>query len=176
MLESPVQIQRAVGLATANALALTLKPDFTPGDTRRLVTLKPEDTVGMVGHFEPLVPDLKSRVKRLLIFEIEGNASPGMLPAEQAHSLLPGCDAAIITATSIVNDTIDGLLAACCNCRETVILGASAPMIVEPFRNTSVTLVSGVKVMDFSLVLRAVSEGGGMRRFKGGIKKVNLRV
>lgn len=176
MLNSPVQIERAAGLAAANALAVSLKQRFTPGDSRELVELEPGDTVGMVGHFEPLVSDIESRVKSLLIFEIEQNASPGMIPAGEAPARLPRCDVVIITATSIVNDTIDSLLAACGNSRETVILGASTPLVKGVFAGTAATLLSGVQVIDPELVLRVVSEGGGMRSFKAGIKKVNIRV
>ena len=43
------------------------------------------------------------------------------------------------------------------------------------FDGTGVTLLSGVTVADPGAILQIVSEGGGMRYFKGAVKKVNLR-
>ncbi|MBN2468058.1 MAG: hypothetical protein JXD19_07900, partial [Deltaproteobacteria bacterium] len=44
------------------------------------------------------------------------------------------------------------------------------------FRPFGVTLLSGIIVTDPPAILRTISEGGGMRMFKGHIKKVNLRL
>lgn len=176
MLSSDIQLEHAVGLAAANALANQESNEYVFGDSRKAVNLRSTDTVGMVGHFEPLVPEIQSRVKKLLIFEIEDRFCEGFFSPEEAKIQLPECDAAIITATSIVNDTMDGLLSACENCREVVILGASTPLVPQAFAQTPVTLLSGIVVTDSQMVLKVVSEGGGMRRFRQGMRKVNLRL
>ncbi|NQS99082.1 MAG: DUF364 domain-containing protein [candidate division Zixibacteria bacterium] len=176
LLESEVQLERTVALAAANALTDKRSEEFLTGDFLDYVDLRPSDTVGMVGNFAPMVANIRSRVKELLIFEIEHQSSPEIYPAQSAFSMLPGCDAAIITGTAIINDTLDRLLIHCRNCRETVILGASTPLIPEAFADTPVTLLSGIKVVDNSLVLRAINEGGGLRKFRKGIKKLNLRI
>ena len=174
MLTSPVQLERALGLATANALAGKFAADFTGGDSRSNIDLRKSDTVGMIGHFAPLIDDIRSMIGELLIFEVEDKLTEGFLPAEEAHVRLPECQIAIITATSIVNDTLDDLLSSCENCREVVLLGPSTPMIREAFIDTPITKLSGVIVQDSELIFRVVGEGGGMRKFKKGVKKVNI--
>jgi len=85
---------------------------------------------------------------------------------------MPRC--LVITSTSIVNQTIDRLLEAACNCREVVLLGASTPLVPPAFAGTPVTLLSGVVVLDPGEILRRVSEAGGTRSFKGHVQKLNF--
>ena len=110
------------------------------------------------------------------IVEAELEKEGDLLPEKEAYGLLPQCQVALITSTSIVNHTIDGLLDASRECREVVLLGASTPLLPEAFRNTPVTFLSGVIVNKANEILRIVSEGGGMRYFKNNIKKVNIRL
>ena len=174
MLISPVQLERAIGLATANAIAAKPGLKYTFGDSRSNIAFRKTDRVGMIGHFAPLVDDIRSSAGELLIFEIEDKLTEGFLPAEEAHLRLPECQVAIITATSIVNETLDVLLSSCGNCREVVLLGPSTPMVKQAFVNTPVSKLSGIIVQDSDLVFSAVGEGGGMRKFKTGVKKVNI--
>lgn len=172
--ENPVE--SSLGLAAANALVECRQQDFIAGDILDVISLDSEDRVAMVGFFQPIAEVVRERAGSLKIFEQNLSPSPGLLPEEKAYELIPSCSVAIITATSIVNRTLDGLLEAARNCREVVLLGASTPMIPEAFRGTPVTLLSGVVVTDSDGILRVVSEGGGMRQFKGLIKKVNQRI
>jgi uncharacterized protein (DUF4213/DUF364 family) len=96
-------------------------------------------------------------------------------PAQEAVQRLPKCQVAVITGTSIVNHSIDELLAASVRCRDVVVVGASTPLLPQAFAGTNVTLLSGVVVRDVPEVLRIVSEGGGMRVFKSLVRKVSLR-
>jgi hypothetical protein len=48
--------------------------------------------------------------------------------------------------------------------------------VPEAFAGTPVDLLSGVIVERPEEILRTVSEGGGMRQFKGHVRKVNLAV
>ena len=97
-----------------------------------------------------------------------------LLPEKEAYRLLPQCQIAIITSTTLINHSVDRLLEAAKGCREVVLLGASTPLVREAFLNTPVTYLSGVVVREPDEILRIVSEGGGMRRFKNRIRKVNL--
>jgi hypothetical protein len=82
----------------------------------------------------------------------------------------------MVTSSSIINHTVDRILDAAVNCREVVLLGASTPMIAELFTDTPVTSISGIVVKNPSDILRIVSEGGGVRAFRGHTRKVNLSV
>jgi uncharacterized protein (DUF4213/DUF364 family) len=167
-------LERTVGLATANALINVDRDEFTTGDVLDSLNLCQEDRVGMVGFFGPLVPSLKKVVKELIIFEKGSVKTQGMYSYEQTGTLLPTCTAAIITATSIINNTCDKLLKATKHCRHVVLLGATTPLAAEIFQSLGVTLLSGVVTKDPKTVLQIISEGGGMRSLMGAIKKVNL--
>jgi hypothetical protein len=167
-------VAAAVGLATLNALIET-----PPGDSTNildLLSLGAGDAVGMVGYFGPLVGPLRDRCRALHIFERRPLEEPGVYPDWAAPVLLPTCDVVILSATAIVNRTIDALLEHASAAREIVVLGPSAPMIPELFTKRRVTVLSGVRVVDSDRLLQIVSEGGGVRQFGNAIEKVTVRL
>jgi len=167
-------IESSVGVAVANALVN--RDVGNAGDILSVLELRKEDRVGMVGFFGPLIPALKKTVKELFIFEKVVQRAPGLFPSELAQKELPNCDVALITSTSLINGTIDSLLAAAAQCREVVLLGASTLLLPSIFSSHHVTLLSGVVITDPAGIVRIVSEGGGMRFFKGYITKANFRI
>jgi uncharacterized protein (DUF4213/DUF364 family) len=175
LLPSDDPIEAAVGLACANALVNVGNPGFQEGDVLRHLDLRPDDHVGMVGYFGPLVEVLEERVRTLTVFERARRASHLSRPAEEAVDTFPKCQVALITATSIINHSIDRLLAAAAGCREVVILGASTPLLTAVYSPRRVTLLSGLVVLDPQGIVQIVSEGGGMRYFGPHIRKVCLR-
>ncbi len=181
MLDAPGPVESAVSLATSNALFNTSSPEMLTGDILDNVTLYPDDHVGMVGLFAPLIPLLISQTERLDVFEKKTGLGPPassskILPAEAALDILPQCQVAVITATSIINHTIDKLLRACTQCREVILLGASTPLMPEVFSETPITVLSGVIVTNPPAMLQVVSEGGGTKLFTGHTRKVNLKL
>jgi uncharacterized protein (DUF4213/DUF364 family) len=174
LLDSTDKIETAVALATANALSNTMRSGLLKGDILKHLPIRPKDKVGMVGYFAPIVPRLKKRASAVMIFEQIKEKRGDLLPEEEAYRLLPQCQVALITSTSIVNHTVDQLLDAARSCRQVALLGASTPLIPEALSGTPVSFLSGVIVDRPKEILRIVSEGGGMRFFKDNIKKVNL--
>ena len=176
-LESREPIERAIGLATANAVVAALPPrSVTGGDILRALALRPADRVGMVGCFEPLIAHLQTQVASLTIFERSGGWMVGVQPAERALDLLPTCSVALITSTSLITESLDALLEAAAGCREVALLGPSTPLLPEVFADTPVTWLSGIRIENPEKVLRVVSEGGGIRNFSPYVQKVNLRL
>lgn len=173
-LGSDDKIEMAVALATANALTNTMKDGLQEGDILEYIHVTPQDKVGMVGYFSPLLPRLKKMTSSILIFEQIKERQGDLLPEEDAYEFLPQCQVALITSTSILNHTIENILDAARSCREVALLGASTPLIPGAFADTPVTFLSGVVVARPQEMLRIVSEGGGMRLFKKNVKKVNL--
>ena len=173
-LDSPNRIEAAVALATANALANVFSGPMVEGDILEHLTVHPEDRVGMVGYFGPVLPGLREKTANILIFEQIKERTEDLLPEEEAYRLLPQCQIAVITSTTLINHSVDRLLESAKGCREVVLLGASTPLVREAFLGSPVTCLSGVVVREPEEILRIVSEGGGMRRFKNRIKKVNL--
>lgn len=165
----------AVGLATLNAL---VDPPRQSVESDPIELLAPgrDDIVGMVGYFGPLVAPLQKRVGSLHVFERHAGSDPGILPDWAAPAVLPGCTVIILSATALLNRTLDGLLEKCGSAREIAILGPSTPLVPEVFAPHGVTLLSGVEVVDPERLLRIVSQGGGTRRFGESVRKLSLRL
>jgi uncharacterized protein (DUF4213/DUF364 family) len=177
LLESGYPLERAIGLATANALVAARPPvAATGGDILRVLGLRPTDRVGMVGCFEPLIAPLQAQMASLTIFERSGDRAAGVEPAERALDLLPACSVAIITSTTLITEGLDALMKAVAECREVALLGPSTPLLPEVFADTPVTWLSGIRIENPAKVLRVVSEGGGTRNFSPYVQKLNLRL
>jgi uncharacterized protein (DUF4213/DUF364 family) len=168
-------IEAAVGLATINALVNQKCKTAIEGDILSVIRTHTTDTVGMIGFFGPLVDPLKGAVKKIYIVEEKSILNcPDVYSAEKATEILPRCDVVILSATTLINKTIDHLLTQAQDARDIIIVGASTSLLPDIFRKRGVTLLSGIQVVDSAKVLQIVSEGGGMRAFKQSIKKVNL--
>lgn len=169
-------LARAVGLATANALLAALPhPPAIPDEVIHSLALTPDDRVAMVGHFAPVVANITKSGCHLDVIELK----PGhgdMLGPEAGRSALGQCSVAIITATSLINGTLGGLLADLGSPRAAVILGPSTPLCPEAFQGTKITHLAGARVQDADAVLRVVSEGGGTMLMKPHLDFVNLPI
>jgi uncharacterized protein (DUF4213/DUF364 family) len=176
-LTSDSALERAVGLATANALLGTRELGTVfGGDVMDMLGLRSGDRVGMVGYFEPLVSRIESQVATLTIFERLRGWTAGVQPAERAVDVLPSCTVALITSTTLITQSLEPLLEAAGGCRLVALLGPSTPLVPEAFTGTPVTWLSGIVITHPREVLRVVSEGGGTREFSPYTRKVNLRI
>ena len=174
-------LERTLGLAAANALFNTSDAtgavpgcSSADGDLLDVLMLTKDDRVGMVGFFGPLVPVIKQRAGELIIFEENMARADGLCPGSREAELLPTCSVAIITATSIINNSFEHISNAAAKCRIKAVLGPSTPMAPGVFKNYGVTHLSGVIGIDAAEILRVVSEGGGTRFFMEWSKKINL--
>jgi len=168
-------LESSVGVATINAIANQQIDNAIEGDILDVMSLNTTDTVGMIGFFGPLIDPLKKLVKKLYIFEEKHIINvPDIYPSEKTSEILPECNIIIISATTLINKTIEPLLSLSKDARETIILGATTPFLPHIFIKRGVTMLSGIRVLDEKRVLQIVSEGGGMRDFKNTIKKVSI--
>ena len=176
-LTSGSALERAVGLATANALLGTRELGTVfRGDVMDMLGLRSGDRVGMVGYFDPLFSRIESQAASLTIFERSRGWTAGVQPAERAVDVLPSCTVALITSTTLITQSLEPLLEAAGGCRVVALLGPSTPLVPEAFTGTPVTWLSGIVITYPQEVLRVVSEGGGTREFSPYARKVNLRI
>lgn len=167
-------LARAVGLATANALLSALPhPEALADEVIASLSLTPDDRVAMVGHFAPVVANIRKSGCRLDIIELKPGHGDTLSP-EEGRAALAGCSVAIITATSLINGTLDNLLAGLESPRAAVILGPSTPLCPEAFQGSVITHLAGARVKNGEAVLRTVSEGGGTMLMKPHLEFVNL--
>lgn len=166
----------AVALAAVNALLADapLPPATCEADVLDSLDLHRGDRVCMVGCFAPLLKPLKDLGVELKTFDQV--PKPGSRPAAEVEEHLPGSEVAIITATSLINNTLDHLLKLASPCREVVLLGSSTPLLPEAFSGTPVSNLSGIRVEEPEGVLRCIAEGQGFCVFKRYVRKVSLRL
>lgn len=161
-------VERALGLATANAL-LHPAPPHREEDTIGLMGLRPGERVAMVGLFRPIVARIAGTGVTLDVVELE-------TPAKEKRQILETCDVAIITATTLLNGTLEGILNELGHPRHVALIGPSTPICEEIFRGTRVTHLGGAAVVNAARLLQAVTEGGGTPAMRPHLRFVNIMV
>ncbi len=172
---SPHPLERTVALAVLNALGGSRPQPFLSGDLLESLNLDREDQVAMIGYFEPLVRKLSGKVKTLWIFEREERV-PGFYSESDLPRYLPEANLVLISATTLLNQTLEDLLSLIKKAREVVLLGPSTPLFPEAFRFTPITLLSGIRVRSPEFVFRQVAQAKGFPSLREGLEKVNLRI
>jgi len=168
----------SIGIAALNALTV---PERVPEDNKdgvEYMDIKMTDRVGMIGNFRPMVPGLRKKCKELLIFERRQAEDPEIYPDWAAYSLLPSCDAVIMSGTTNINKTQDALLNYCTGAREVAILGPSTIMYPPVYAGTPVTILAG-SYADPALkreIFSVVSQGGGGFHLLQYLRKYSIRV
>src|SRR5579884_4278585 len=117
-------IRRAIGIATVNALAdycwrRRPHPDVALHhgvDAFDATEIRPGDRVVVVGAFVPFLKELKRRGQPFLVLEqdpatLKADELPFFRPAEAAAEILPQADVVLITGATLVNNTLEDLLA-----------------------------------------------------------------
>jgi len=119
--------------------------------------------VALVGHF-PFIPKLRPAVGQLWV--IEQRPAEGEYPSTAAADLIPRADVVAMTGSSLINHTLDGMLALCRPGVVVMVLGPSTPLSPVLFEY-GVTILSGSRVVDEGAVLRTVGQGASFRQVEG---------
>jgi uncharacterized protein (DUF4213/DUF364 family) len=160
--------ERALGLATANALIHPPAP-AEEEDTISLMGLRPRERVAMVGLFRPIVPRIEATGVILSVIERD-------TPEKERRDILGACSVAIITATTLLNGTLEGILDELGKPRHVALMGPSTPLCEEIFRGSPVTHLGGSAIVDGAAVLQVISQGGGTPDMRPSLRFVNIRV
>jgi uncharacterized protein (DUF4213/DUF364 family) len=174
MVQEAATVKASVGMAAINAL-------LPPPDAQDCEDINAEDViashgagkrVALIGSF-PFVPRLAPRVGRLDVLEL--HPAQGEMPASAAPALLPGADVVAITAMSLINHTLAGLLRLCSEEALVMLLGPSTPLTSVMFDHR-VDLLCGSIVTDIAPVLSSVSQGANFRQVhRQGVRLVSMR-
>lgn len=167
---SPTQV--SVGVAAINALLPSHPEAWVDRNAEQVIAQHGAGkTVALIGHF-PFIPRLKQRVGQLHV--LEQNPGPGELPAEAAPDVLPAAGVVAITGMTLLNGTLDDLLALCSPEALVLLLGPSTPLNPLLFSH-GVDLLSGAVVTNLDPVLRAVSQGANFRQVhRAGVRLVTM--
>jgi len=119
--------------------------------------------VALIGHF-PFIPQLKNTVGQLWV--IEQNPQEDDYPAEAAADLLPKADIVAITSSTLINHTLDGLLALCPEEALVMLLGPSTPLSPILF-DYGINILSGTRIIDKAAVMSTAGQGASFRQVRG---------
>jgi uncharacterized protein (DUF4213/DUF364 family) len=173
-------IRRAVGIATVNALADCCwqrrpHPDveLRPGvDAFDATEIRNGDKVVVIGAFVPFLKELKRRGQPFLVLEqdpatLKADELPFFRPAEQAAEILPEADVVLITGTTLVNNTLEDLLALVRPETRVTIVGPTVGMLPDAFLARGADVLGCVKITDADAFLDLLAEGGSGYHFFG---------
>jgi len=162
----------SVGMAAINAL-LPKQPDTW-------VTLNAEDVIAekgagksvvLIGHF-PFVRRLEPKVGSLTVLELEPR--PGDLPVSKAKDVIPPADVLAITSMTLLNHTLDGLLAYTNPDAKVIMLGPTTPLSPVMFEH-GIDLLCGSFIANIDPVLSAVRQGANFRQVhRAGVQLVSV--
>jgi uncharacterized protein (DUF4213/DUF364 family) len=126
----------------------------------------------MVGDFRPILKVIKNKTNNIYVFERHPEKDLGLYFMDDIPTHLPKCNLVVVTATSIINHTLDEVLSHCSGAQEVCLVGPSCPMSPEVFDDYNVTILAGDVVTSPERTLQIVSQGGGTRAMKNTMKHV----
>ena len=141
-------LQKAIGMAVLGAASQAQPLEDCDAPSRPFgVEVRDSDTIGLIGYIAPVAKVLGSKAKEVYIFDkgvsLRGGVKGIVKPMEDQALLLPTCDIVVLSGTTMINDSIDGLLQMCQNAREIIMIGASTPMFPAGFEHTKITVLAG---------------------------------
>lgn len=154
-------------LAIACSNAVLNNPEIS-GNYDILDSIDENSSVVMIGYFAPLVPMIEKKTKKFTICERDSRRSS--YPDYAEYFELKKCDIAIVSATTLINKTIDNILDIT-EAKTVAILGPSCIMDREIFEDTRATHLCGSFVTDREKAKEIISQGGGTQKLKVATKK-----
>ena len=173
-------IRRAVGIAAVNALAEVCwqrrpHPDVElcyDIDAFDATEIRPGDKVVVIGAFVPFLKELKRRGQGYLVLEqdpgtLKADELPFFRPAEQAPEILPNADVALITGATLVNNTLEELLALTRPDARVTVVGPTVGMLPDAFLARGADVLGCVRITEPDAFLDLLAEGGSGYHFFG---------
>jgi uncharacterized protein (DUF4213/DUF364 family) len=177
---APQAMHRAVGIAALNALADACwqrrpHPDVAlhaGADAFDAAAIGPHDRVVVVGAFVPFLKQLKRRGQQFLVLEqnpamLKPEEMPFFRPAEQAAEVLPQADVVLITGSTLVNNTLEDLLALAPPEARVVVVGPTVGMLPDAFLTRGADVLGSIRVTQPDAFLDLLAEGGSPYHFLG---------
>ncbi len=179
-LASANPLKKTIAVATLNALSETcrragLYPDcdfILDADPLDSITIPQGSYTLVVGALLPYIKMLKGNNQPYGILELDPRTlkpeeMPHYIPPEQAGGEIPKADFLLITGTTLINNTLEGLLEKRKASAIVVVVGPTASMYPEAFFNRGVTCLGGITVTNPDGMLDVISEGGSGYHFYG---------
>jgi uncharacterized protein (DUF4213/DUF364 family) len=166
-------LARSIGLAALNALLPEPAGKITERNAGELAAERGAGkTVGVAGWF-PFIPQLEHAAARVELFEQDPETGFAMTAERAAR--WSRCDVLCITASALLNGTLDGILKAARPGAWKMLVGPSAPLCRATLA-LGFDAVCGARVDDVPAVVRVVQEGGCFQQIRqtGAVRLLTL--
>lgn len=162
--KSDYPLEASIGIAAINSLLDMDEQNAVEMNASQVLMEKGAGkNVALVGHF-PFIPKLRESVKNLWVLELHPTEDD--YPAQSAGELIPQADIVALTASSLINHTMDDLLDLCEPDSLVMILGPSTPLSPVLF-DRGANIVAGSRVQDEAAVLHAIGQGATFQQVSG---------
>ena len=160
-------LEASLGTAALNSL---LAPAGEKGSVNDIIMEKARGrTVTVIGRF-PFNTDVKRVAKKAYILEMEPEKSE--LPSHAAERVVPCSELAVISATALINHSLQRLLELASD-SYAIVLGPSTPLS-KVLLGYGADVLAGVRVLDPEALFRSLSQGAKSFNNIGGIEPVCL--
>lgn len=157
-------LEAGIGLAAINSLLNVNERDAVEMNASEVLMKKgAKKNVALIGHF-PFIPRLRTVTANLWVIEQHPDGED--YPAESAPELIPRADVVALTASSLINHTLDSLLDLCSPDALVLVLGPSTPLSPVLFEHGA-TIIAGSRVIDEAVVLNSIGQGATFQQVKG---------
>lgn len=158
--------ERALGLAAVNAISRWCfdRAGYRPpisADSLGALDPKPDDHIGMIGLFTPLLSRVLASGAALTVVELKAHLAAQheswrvTLDAEE----LRHCNKVLGTGTLLLNDTLDRMLGCCASARWLALIGPSLGCLPDGLLARGVTLIGGNWVLEGPAYVDALRRG-----------------
>ena len=159
-------LKEMIGLAAINAICQHVMRETkfevdSATDSLGLLSVSEGDRVGMVGLFYGLVKTVKMANAELVVVEKNEQLIQKYpdLPITMDASKLSTCNKILCTSTTILNNSLDEILAHCASDAFVSIIGPTAGYFPDPLFVRGVDVVGGRVVNNGELFLQRIAEG-----------------
>jgi len=176
-------IINSLRIAVLNAISSTFISNgkykvIENSDPIELVDLTPRKTITIVGAFHSYIQKISGTDNQLYVLEFDENTltdehKKHFIPAEEYHKIVPVSDVVIITGSTLVNNTVDGLLSVVSPNTQLIVTGPSSSLIPDLLFQNKVSILGGTRITNPGLLFDLVSESGtGYHLFKYCAQKI----
>ena len=158
-------IKAMVSLAAINAICQHVMRETnyavdSATDSLGLLSISAGDKVGMVGLFNPLIKTIKKAGAEMVVLERKEQLVQSYpdLPITLDATELSTCNKILCTSTTILNNSLDEILAHCSPAAFVSIIGPTAGYFPDPLFARGVDVVGGRVVKNGELLLQLLAE------------------
>jgi len=170
---SNIPMKKAMGIAVLSALSsycreigLTEGYDMEVGvDALDCVDLRDDTYPVLIGAIGPFLRVLKSRKKPFSVVELDTSTLkpdelPFYVPPDKTGEIVPKADVLVITGTTLINGTLEGILEIARPDTKVVVVGPTASILPHAFFKRGVDILGGDIITHPQKMLDTLAEGG----------------